>query len=115
MFVAGVGGGTVHDLLHIQLPCSSSSRAGTARVCTMCSLLPLDDIAVDWVNNKLYFTEAILSAVLVLDIEQRKKTTLIVNRNTTSTTRAIAVDPTTGYITLPAICCVYTLVTRAIN
>lgn len=48
-------------------------------------------------NNKLYFTEAIISEVLVVDIEQRKKTTLIANFNTTSTTRAIAVDPTTGY------------------
>lgn len=82
---------------------------------TVCMYSPLDDIAVDWVNNKLYFTEAVLSEVLVLDIEQRKKTTLIVNRNGTSTTRAIAVDPTTGYIILPTICFVYTLVTKAIN
>ena len=60
-----------------------------------CTANPLTDgLAVDWVNEKLYWTEATVSEVLVMDIKQQQKKTLIVNHNG-STTRAIAVDPTT--------------------
>ena len=53
-----------------------------------------DGIAVDWVNEKLYWTEATVGEVLVMDITQRQKRKLIVNHDG-STTRAIAVDPAT--------------------
>ena len=53
-----------------------------------------DGIAVDWVNEKLYWTEATVGEVLVMDIVQRQRIKLIDNYDG-STTRAIAVDPTT--------------------
>ena len=55
-----------------------------------------DDLAVDWVNQKLYWTEATNSEILVMDIATRQTAKLIVNYDG-STTRAIAVDPTTRY------------------
>ena len=54
----------------------------------------IDGIAVDWVNEKLYWTEATVGEVLVMDISQRLKRKLIVNHDGSST-RAIAVDPAT--------------------
>ena len=54
----------------------------------------IDGIAVDWVNEKLYWTEATVGEVLVMDIVRRLKKKLIVNHDG-STTRAIAVDPAT--------------------
>ena len=57
-----------------------------------------DDLAVDWVNDKLYWTEATHSEISVMDITTRQTTKLIVNYDG-STTRAISVDPTTRYIT----------------
>ena len=53
-----------------------------------------DGIAVDWVNEKLYWTEATVGEVLVMDIVQRQRIKLI-NNYDGSTTRAIAVDPAT--------------------
>ena len=53
-----------------------------------------DGIAVDWVNEKLYWTEATVGEVLVMDVLQRQRIKLIEN-NDGSTTRAIAVDPAT--------------------
>ena len=64
------------------------------RVCTY-TVHPLTvGLAVDWVNDKLYWTEATVGEVLVMDITQRQKRTLIVNYDG-SITRAIAVDPAT--------------------
>jgi low density lipoprotein receptor-related protein 5/6 len=57
----------------------------------------IDGIAVDWVNEKLYWTEATVGEVLVMDIAQRQRIKLIDNYDG-STTRAIAVDPTTRYM-----------------
>ena len=54
----------------------------------------IDGIAVDWVNEKLYWTEATAGDVQVMDIAQGLKIKLIVNHDG-STTRAIAVDPET--------------------
>ena len=51
---------------------------------------------MDWVNTKLYWTEATVGDVLVMDIAQRQRIKLIDNYDG-STTRAIAVDPTTRY------------------
>ena len=47
-------------------------------------------------NKKLYWTEATVGDVLVMDIAQRQRIKLIDNYDG-STTRAIAVDPTTRY------------------
>ena len=47
-------------------------------------------------NEKLYWTEATVGEVLVMDIAQRQRIKLIDNYDR-STTRAIAVDPTTWY------------------
>lgn len=51
---------------------------------------------MDWVNEKLYWTEELRGEVLVMDINTRRKTVLVANYNS-SITRAIAVDPTTRY------------------
>ena len=56
--------------------------------------LYVDGIAVDWVNEKLYWTESTVGEVLVMDIAQGGKRKLIVNHDG-SITRAIAVDPAT--------------------
>ena len=60
------------------------------------TFLLTDGIAVDWVNEKLYWTEATVGEVLVMDITQRQRIKLIDSYDG-STTRAIAVDPTTRY------------------
>ena len=62
--------------------------------CIFCIIHALQtvDLAVDWVNEKLYWTEHYVGEVLVMDITQRQKRTLIVGG---STVAAIAVDPVT--------------------
>ena len=54
-----------------------------------------DDIAVDWVNDKLYWTESVLGTIMVLDMKLRK-TKLLIDNGRGSATKAIAVDPTAG-------------------
>ena len=66
-------------------------------MCVLCILythtLQTADLAVDWVNEKLYWTEFNVGEVLVMDITQRQKRKLIVNNG--SRPVAIAVDPVT--------------------
>ena len=76
------------NIKNVKLPCLPHC------VCTY-TVHPLTvGLAVDWVSNKLYWTEATVGEVLVMDITQRQKRTLIVNHDG-SITRAIAVDPAT--------------------
>ena len=71
-----------------------SSTQKLTHVCAQLYTFPLTDgIAVDWVNEKLYWTEATVGEVLVMDIAQRQR----IDCYDGSTTRAIAVDPTTRY------------------
>ena len=60
--------------------------------CIYVHALQTADLAVDWVNEKLYWTEYNVGEVLVMDITQRQKRKLIVNG---STPVAVAVDPVT--------------------
>ncbi len=61
-------------------------------------LLLIDGIAVDWVTNKLYFTDSNLDLVGVFDLETNFFKTLILTfgGTTSSQPRAIVVDPSTG-------------------
>ena len=60
-------------------------------------ILHLDGAAVDWISNKLYWTDAELKTVEVLDLLDGYRATLI-STGSSSTPRTIVVDPQTRYI-----------------
>ncbi len=53
---------------------------------------PIDDIAVDWINDKLYWTDATLRKVEVLDMNTGVRSKLF-DTGTGTIPRGIAVDP----------------------
>jgi DNA-binding beta-propeller fold protein YncE len=53
-----------------------------------------DDLAVDWINDKLYWTDATLQKVEVMDLHSGYRTTLF-DTGVGTTPRGIAVDPST--------------------
>lgn len=55
---------------------------------------PSDGIAVDWVSNKLYWTDAFYLTVEVIDLASFERKTLF-SLASGSTPRAIVVDPAT--------------------
>ena len=59
------------------------------------TLIPTDGIAVDWVNQKLYWTDADLQEVVVYDPSNghRKRLFNTTVGSTISSPRAIVVDP----------------------
>lgn len=57
-----------------------------------------DDIAVDWVGNNLYWTDAFYARIEVMDLDTRHRRELLRTGNNTIP-RAIAVDPSTRYYT----------------
>lgn len=60
-----------------------------------------DDIAVDWISNKLYWTDALSEEIRVMDLEQREVKSLITTEdpgNNNSIPRGIAVDPIAQYV-----------------
>ena len=54
----------------------------------------VDGLSVDWVNEKLYWTDATLKQIEVYDMQAGTRKVLISTGNTTSP-RAIVVDPAT--------------------
>ena len=54
----------------------------------------VDGLSVDWVNGKLYWTDATLKHIEVYDMQTRIRRVLIRTGNST-TPRAIVVDPAT--------------------
>ena len=54
----------------------------------------VDGLSVDWVNGKLYWTDATLQHIEVYDTTTKNRRVLIRTRNTTKP-RAIVVDPST--------------------
>ena len=54
----------------------------------------VDDLSVDWVNGKLYWTDSTLKQIEVYDMQTGIRKVLIRTGNTTSP-RAIVVDPAT--------------------
>ena len=57
-------------------------------------IICIDGVTVDWVSNKLYWTDAELKTVEVLDLLDRYRATLI-STGSSSIPRAIIVDPKT--------------------
>ncbi|XP_048450164.1 low-density lipoprotein receptor-related protein 2-like, partial [Rhincodon typus] len=55
-----------------------------------------ENIAVDWVNNKLYVVETSISRIEVVDLNGSNRITLIAEN--LGNPRGIAVDPTVGYL-----------------
>ena len=53
-----------------------------------------DDIAIDWINDKLYWTDATLQRVEVMDLFSGIRSTIF-DTGATTTPRGIAVDPST--------------------
>ena len=56
----------------------------------------VDGLSVDWVNGKLYWTDATLQHIEVYDTATGNRRVLIKTQNTTIL-RAIVVDPSTRY------------------
>ena len=53
-----------------------------------------DDLAVDWINDKVYWTDAVHARIEVIDIDSKKRKELL-RTGPNSVPRAIAVDPST--------------------
>ena len=62
----------------------------------MSNSLSTDGLAVDWVNDKIYFTDADLDIVGVYDPVGFYYTALI-NTGSSTSVRAIVLDPNTRY------------------
>ena len=56
----------------------------------------LDDIAMDWIGNNLYWTDAVYARIEVMDMDTRHRRELL-RTGTNTLPRAIAVDPSTRY------------------
>lgn len=54
-----------------------------------------EDLAVDWINDKLYWTDGFYARIGVLDLESLQQRALV-EIGAQSQPRAIVVDPTTG-------------------
>lgn len=59
-----------------------------------CVLLPADGLAVDWVNDKLYWTDAGKSRLEMANIDGSNR--LILFSRNVNKPRAIVVDPASG-------------------
>ena len=64
------------------------------RMYTMLYTFTVDGLSVDWVNGKLYWTDATLQHIKVYDTTTGNRRVLIRTGNTTNP-RAIVVDPST--------------------
>ena len=56
--------------------------------------LTAEDLALDWVTNNLYWTDAVWSRIEVMDLDTRERAELVRTGNH-SIPRAIVVDPVT--------------------
>ena len=54
----------------------------------------VDDIAVDWIGNNLYWTDAVYARIEVMDMDTRHRTELL-RTGSNTIPRAIVVDPST--------------------
>ena len=57
----------------------------------------IDDIALDWIGNNLYWTDAFYARIEVMDLDTRHRRELI-RTGADTIPRAIAVDPSTRYV-----------------
>ena len=58
------------------------------------AIIVLDDIAMDWVGNNLYWTDAVYARIEVMDMDTMQRMELLRTGGNTIP-RAIAVDPST--------------------
>ena len=56
-----------------------------------------DDVAVDWIGNNLYWTDAVWARIEVLNLNTGDRAEVL-RTGANTNPRAIAVDPTTRYI-----------------
>lgn len=56
-----------------------------------------DDIAMDWIGNNLYWTDAVYARIEVIDLDTRHRRELL-RTGGNSLPRAIAVDPSTRLV-----------------
>ena len=61
-------------------------------------LLLLDDIAYDWISEKIYWTDAMHQEIEVVDLGGNGDRKILLKTGDLSTPRAIVLDPTTRYI-----------------
>ena len=64
-------------------------------VSNLCTI-HLDDIAVDWIGNNLYWTDAVHARIEVMDMDTGYRMELM-RTGANTIPRAIAVDPSTRY------------------
>lgn len=58
-----------------------------------------DDVAIDWIGNNLYWTDAVWARIEVMNLDTLDRAEVL-RTGTNTNPRAIAVDPTTRYDTL---------------
>ena len=56
-----------------------------------------DDLAVDWISNKLYWVDAVWARIEVLDLETYYRAEVL-RTGPNTLPRAIAVDPESRYV-----------------
>ena len=61
----------------------------------MICLMTTDDIAMDWIGNNLYWTDAFYARIEVMDMDTGHRMELM-RTGVNTIPRAIAVDPSTG-------------------
>ena len=54
----------------------------------------IDDVAIDWVGNNLYWTDAVWARIEVMNLDTRDRAEVL-RTGTNTNPRAIVVDPTT--------------------
>ena len=57
-----------------------------------------EDLATDWVNNKLYFTDSVHARIEVIDLDQPDQRVELLRTGGNTLPRSIAVDPRSRYI-----------------
>ncbi len=68
-------------------------------VCAWVCFMYADGLAVDWLSNLLYWTEAGSGFISVYDVERGHRKTLV-RLTDTSVPRGIALDPVRGWVSL---------------
>ena len=57
----------------------------------------VEDLATDWVNNKLYFTDALHARIEVIDLDQPEQRVELLRTGGNTIPRSIVVDPRSRY------------------
>lgn len=62
----------------------------------LCGFSFTDDVAIDWIGNNLYWTDAVWARIEVMNLDTLYRAEIL-RTGANTNPRAIAVDPTTRY------------------